>query len=137
MAKRKAPKTQIARQELPDTGPGRYHHARFMADCAPATEAMLRKAFANGDQLVAKRVPIDGLPVVVILAAYLRDYGAELVDDYDVLLDRYWEHKPDCAHNDKFFASCIYLLHQRGQVPEDAAYTSINVPGIYEELFNA
>lgn len=136
MAKRKAPKTQIARQELPVTGPERYHAARFMADCSPATDAMLRKAFLNGDQLVARRVPIDGLPVVVILASYLRDYGAELVDDYDALLDRYWENKPDCNHNDKFFASCIWILWQRVQTPEDQAYTNINVPGIYEELFN-
>lgn len=135
MTKRKAPVAKIKRQELPAFGKDRYHHVRFMADCTPATDAMLRKAFKAGNQLVARRVPIDGLPVVVIMAAYLKEYGSDLVDDYDALLDRYWEYKPDCAHNDKFFASCIWILWQRGQTPEDAAYDSINVPGIYEELF--
>lgn len=134
MARRK-PTTKMARQELPITGPARYHATRFLADCSPKTERFLRDAFKEGDQLVARRVPIDGLPAVVILSAYLKDYDAALVDDHDALLDRYWENKEQCSHNDKFFASCIYILAQRYQSPSDEAYASINVPGIYEELF--
>lgn len=132
---RKKPATQMARQELPITGPERYHAARFLADCSTKTAEFLRKAFKAGDQLVARRVPIDGLPAVVILAAYLKDYGGDLTDDHDALLDRYWENRDGCSHNDKFFASCIYILAQRCQSPSDEAYASINVPGIYEELF--
>ncbi len=136
MPKRKKPATQMVRQELPATGPGRYHAARFLADCTPETDTMLRAAWANGDQLMSRRVPVDGLPAVVILAAYAHDHGAELVDDYDALLERYRENIKECSHNDKFFASCILHLSERYQSPSDEAYESINVPGIYEELFN-
>lgn len=134
--KRAAPKTNIARQELPMVGPGRYHATRFLADCSPRTEQFLRDAFKEGDQLVARRAPIDGLPAVVILAAYLHDHGAELVDDYAALLERYWGNRSQCSHNDKFFASCICILAERYQSPSEEAYASINIPGIYEELFS-
>jgi hypothetical protein len=125
----------MARQELPITGRARYHATRFLADCTDATERFLRAAWASGDQLVARRVPVDGLPAVVIMAAYAKDYGSELVDDFDALLERYKENVLNCSHNDKFFASCICILSERYQSPSDEAYESINVPGIYEELF--
>lgn len=135
MIRRHKPKNSMAAQNLPITGPGRYHSARFLADCDPATEAMLRKTWAAGDQLVVRMVPVDALPAVVILAAYAKEYGVALVDDHDALLLRYWEHLKECSHNDKFLASCICILAGNGQAPSDEAFASVNVPGIYEELF--
>lgn len=118
----------------PTIGPARFTVARFLSDCCEETRTFLIEQWSEGNQLVARRVPVDGLPPVVILSAYAREYGVELVDDYDALLERYQENIADCCHPDKFMASCICILKERYQVPEDEAYEVINIPKIYEEL---
>lgn len=116
-------------------GPGRYTPGRFLSDCSEDTRDFLVSNWSEGNQLVARRVPVDGLPPVVLLACYARQYGVELVDDYEALLERYWENVGECYHPDKFMASCIIHLHARGLAPGDEAFESVNIPKIYEELF--
>jgi hypothetical protein len=119
---------------VPLTGRARYTVERFLSDCSPATAKLLRAAWANGDQLAARRVPADGLPCVLILASYARVYGVELVDDFDALLERYKELESEFYHPDKFFGSCICLLAAHGQWPDEVSFESIGIPHIYEEL---
>lgn len=116
-------------------GRKRFTPARFLSDCCEESRDLITKAWKRGDQLAARRVPVDALPCVVIMAGYLRLYGAALVDDFDALIERYKDQVKECAHPDKFFASCIWVLHQRFLQPDEEAFESINVPAIYEELF--
>lgn len=116
-------------------GRGRLTPERFLSDCSPETRSFLTKAWKRGDQLVASRVPVDGLACVVIMAAFLRTYSVNLVDDFDALIDRFEMYVKDIAHPDKFFASCIGILNRRFQQPDEEAFDSINIPAIYEELF--
>ena len=122
-------------REQPETGPDRFTVFRFLSDCADATREYLLAQWAEGNQLESGRVPVDGLPPVVILATYARSYGVELVDDFEVLIDKYRDNIRDCAHPDKFFASCCSLLFDRGMYPDEVSFQSINIPSIYEELF--
>lgn len=115
-------------------GRARYTVDRFFEDCCEETINTLRKAWEEGDQLASTRVPIDGLPCVLLLATYARLYGVSLVDDYDALIERYQENVGDFSHNDKFFSGCICILYARGQYPGEEAFESINIPAIYEEL---
>lgn len=127
-------KTPVAQFPPRPTGKARFTVERFLSDCCEKTRKYLVGQWKQGNQLVARKVPFDGLPPVVILAAYAKLYGVELVDDYDALLDRYRENIEECCHPDKFFSSCILLLADRGQIPSDEAFESINVPNLYEEL---
>lgn len=119
---------------VPVVGPGRYTATRFLSDCSDETYWFLVNSWKEGDQLDSHGVPVDGLPAVVILAAYARQYGVDLVDDYVALLDRYWETLKETNHPDKFFASCIVILDETGQAPDEASFETIRVPDIYEEL---
>lgn len=119
----------------PSTGPGRFTVERFLCNCTDATKELLLANWREGNQLVAKRVPIDALPAVLILASYAYDYGIELVDDYDALIERFLMYRSDCAHPDKFMASCITILYERGLSPDDESFEAINIPNLYEELF--
>jgi len=116
-------------------GRERYTPQRFMSDCCDETYKMLVDAWCEGSQLVARRVPVDGLPCVLIMASYLRGFDIDLVDDFDALVFRYDEHITECAHPDKFFASCISILHRRYLRPGDEAFEMVRVPSIYEEMF--
>lgn len=117
-----------------ETGRARYTVARFLSDCCEQTRNFLVEQWAEGNQLEAKRVPVDGLPPVVMLTAYAWEYEVELVDDYGALLERYDEHITEFAHPDKFFSSCISLLAERGECPDDEGFEMLNIPAIYEEL---
>ena len=115
-------------------GRARYTPARYLSDCSAETEAYLRENWAEGNQLNSDEVPTDGLPCVVMLACYAREYGVELVDDYVRLLDRYWEEIKEFAHPDKFFSSSIVIMDETGATPEEASFESICIPAIYEAL---
>lgn len=116
------------------TGPARYTVERFLSDCCESTERYLRENWAEGNQLLVDEIPTDALPPVVMLACYARQYGVDLVDDYTVLLDRYWEEAADFYHPDKFFSSSILVMDETGAVPEEVSFETINIPAIYEEL---
>lgn len=135
---RKKPKSSIVaptQNQEAVTGPLRYNATRFLSDCCDSTWAFLKGEWAEGNQLGSRKVPVDALPAVVILSSYARQYGVELVDDFDALLERYNDNMRECSHPDKFFASCVVILSERGQVPDDASFESIRIPEIYEELF--
>lgn len=117
------------------TGRARFTVERFFEDCCEQTATMLKKAWKRGDQLVSARVPVDGLPCVLILAAYAKVYEVELVDDFDALVERYEEHVGEFSHNDKFMGSCICIVWGNTRyLPEVASFEAINIPAIYEEL---
>ena len=120
----------------PTLGPARYTATRFLSDCSDETYWFLVNNWKEGDQLDSYGIPVDGLPAVVILAAYARQYGVDLVDDYVALLDRYWETLKETYHPDKFFASCIVILDETGQSPDEVSFETIRIPSIYEELLS-
>ena len=126
------PRTEPA--PVPITGPERYTVARFLSDCCDETYHFLIEQWAEGNQLEARRVPVDGLPPVVMLTAYAWEYGVELVDDYAALLERYDEHIEEFSHPDKFFSSCISIMAERGECPDPETFESLRIPQIYEEL---
>jgi len=74
----------------------RYTVDRLLCNCSGGTRTTLLRAFKSGDQFVAARVPVDALPVIVLLASFLRLYGAELVDDFDALIERYFNRITEC-----------------------------------------
>lgn len=127
-------KTQPAQRRSP-VGPDRFTVERFMSNCTDATKKFLIHNWKEGNQLVARKVPVDGLPVVLIIAAYARDYDVELVDDYEALIQRYLDHVDQCWHPDKFMASCITILYERGLSPSDEAFEAVKIPELYEEFF--
>lgn len=116
------------------TGRDRFTVDRFLSDCGSETREFLLKQWSKGNVIRAAKVPVDGLPPVVILSAYAKEYGVSLVDDYEALLERYRDHVKEVCHPDKFLCSCILILAERFQVPSDEAFEAVNVPSIYEEL---
>lgn len=120
---------------VPTLGPGRYTPDRFLSNCSDETYWYLVNSWKEGNQLIVDEIPIDGLPAVVILAAYARLYGVDLVDDYKALLDAYWWNVAEVFHPDKFFASCIIHLDEYGAAPELESFQTIHIERIYEELF--
>lgn len=133
--KRNAHVEPKATAPAPPTGPKRFTAARFLSNCSDRSQEYLTTNWRNYEQLNSDEVPTDALPAVVIIACYARTYGVDLVDDYTRLLDRYWEEIDECFHPDKFFASCIVILDETEQVPDDLSYETIGIPAIYEELF--
>jgi len=135
VSKRKIKKpTATVAVEQREFGPDRFTVFRFMSDCLPETRQFLMDEWALGNQLEAAKVPYDGLPAVLILAAYAASHGADLVDDYDRLIERFRDQVWEVAHPDKFFASCCAILYDRGMYPDEISFQSINIPAIYEEL---
>jgi hypothetical protein len=134
MPKKPQSKLKQAPAALPLRGSERYCVDRFLGDCSDETYKFLKAQWMEGNQLFASRIPVDGLPPVVMLAAYARLYSVELVDDYDLLIERYQCHIKECYHPDKFFSSCISILADRGQYPELESFEILNIPNIYEEL---
>lgn len=132
--------SKAKRQAIPEsapepiTGRGRFTPTRFLSDCCDDTYWYLINEWKQGNQLRMDVLPVDASPAVLILARYAKDYGAELVDDYEALLDMYWNNVNEVRHPDKFFASCIVNLDDRGMSPDEESYESINIPTIYEEL---
>lgn len=128
------PAAPTVERPAPVLGPARYTVPRFLSNCTDETYWYLVNNWKEGNQLDSYDIPVDGLPAVVILACYARQYGVDLVDDYVALLDRYWETIKETAHPDKFFASCITILDETGQAPDDISFETIKVEQIYEEL---
>jgi len=116
------------------TGPERFTVARFLSDCCDETYQYLRGEWREGNQLMARRVPVDALPAVVILARFGRDFDVAVVDDYDALIERYRDHIKECYHPDKFLASVIAMQHETGHFPGPEVYDDLKIERIYEEL---
>lgn len=119
---------------VPTLGPGRYNATRFLSNCSDETYWYLVNNWKEGNQLVTEDIPIDGLPAVLILACYARQYGVDLVSDYNALMDAYWWNVAEVQHPDKFFASCIIHLDEYGAAPDPVSFDTIKIERIYEEL---
>lgn len=118
------------------TGRDRFTTERFLGGIGDAVaKDLIRLSLSSGYQLSTRALHSQTLPAVLILAAYSRYHvDVELVDDYDKLLEMYQEVIPECAHPDKYLASCICILHPREQFPSLAAFEDINVPQLFTEL---
>lgn len=116
----------------------RWSVERFMGGIGDAVlKSCLRMALRSGYQLRTILVPEQALPAVVILACYAVNYqGVELVDEYDTLLELYYQSVQDntCAHPDKYLATCIYLLHKRDQFPSLDSFKDVRVDDLFEQL---
>jgi hypothetical protein len=114
----------------------RFTVERFLGNCSIETRDMLKAVWRDGEQLASEEVPVDGLPCVVLLAAYARNNGVDLVDDYPRLIERAAEYMGAFDHPDKFLVSgaCNAYLAQGDRPVSDEAFEAVHVPQIYEEL---
>lgn len=138
--KPRSEKKQVMHVEPRPVGREKYTVARFFSECEARTRDTLMKALRSGYKLAARKVPRDGLPCVVILAAYARACEVDLVDDYDVLVSRLDDalaYEGQVKHPDLFFASSIRILATapgRPSLPSIEAFHGIWVHEIYDEL---
>lgn len=118
------------------TGRARFTVERFFGGVGdPLATDMALCALRSGYQLEVRNIHEQTLPAMVILACYSRYYvDVELVDDYDQLLRNYQEAITQCAHPDKFMASCICILDPREQFPSIEAFEAINLPTLFSEM---
>lgn len=98
------------------------------------------RALRSGYQLESATIPYQAVPAVLMLACYSREYeDVELVDDYEGLVRAYREAVSEtgqCAHPDLYLASCISILHDRGQVPSYEGFLDVRMDKMYNELTN-
>lgn len=99
-------------------------------------------ALYSGHQLSVKTLDFQQVPAVLILACYARTYlGAELVDDYEALIEAHKEAtRPPgglTAHPDLYLPSCICILHGRDQSPCWEAFQDVNVPELFDLMVRA
>ncbi len=133
-------KKQVMQVDARPVERDKYTVARFFSECEAGTRDVLIKALRSGFKLAARKVPRDGLPCIVILAAYARACEVDLVDDYDVLIDRLENalmSEGAVKHPDLFFASSCRILHTapgRPSLPAIEGFHSIWIHEIYEEL---
>lgn len=114
-----------------------YTVKRFLeTGTSKKTAEMLRKTWKENDQLVASKVPRDGLVQVVIMSAWGLRVDMELVDDYDALLERMRDvlKEGDVDHPDCFFASSVCIMAARGDVLTVGGFEQLNIPGIFCDL---
>lgn len=125
-------------QKHPGTGPERFTIERFLHGIGDAVaKDLTRLALSSGYQLEVRKMHPQTLPAILILACYSRYYvDVELVDDYDRLIDEYQTAIAECAHPDKFMASCICILHPREQFPSYEAFEAIGMPNLFPQLTN-
>lgn len=132
--RKRQPKEQVELVKYTD----RHTVQRFVGGIGDAVlVSCLLMALRSGYQLRTILVPEQALPAVVILASYAVNYqGVELVDDFDTLLDLYYQAVEDntCAHPDKYLATCIYLLHKREQFPSIESFHDVRVHELFEEM---
>lgn len=123
-------------QKAPGTGPERFTVTRFLHGIGDAVaQHLFQLALSSGYQLNVKMMHVQTLPAMLILACYSRYYvDVELVDDYDRLIEDYQASMADCAHPDKFMASCICILHPREQFPSYEAFEAIGMPALFPQL---
>jgi len=133
MAKPRAKIVMPVREEI---GPVRYSQERLFWGVEPATVKALKQVWADDEQLATEAVPEDSLCVVILLAAWGRRFGVELVDDYDLLLQRARDAMAasNLHHPDLYFVSCVCILAQREDAPTVGAFEQINIPEHYENL---
>lgn len=137
--RQRAPREQKGEvQKVAGTGPERFTVERFLHGIGDAVAKHLTLvSLSSGYQLSVKKMHPQTLPAMLILACYSRYYvDVELVDDYDRLIDDYLQNVPECAHPDKFMASCICILHPREQYPSYEAFEAIGMPALFPQLVN-
>lgn len=134
--RQREPREKKEVQQAVGTGPGRFTVERFLHGIGDAVaKHLLQMALTSGYQLNVKMMHPQTLPAMVILACYSRYYmDVELVDNYDRLLDDYQTVVAECAHPDKFMASCICILHPREQFPSYEAFEAIGMPNLFPQL---
>jgi len=115
-----------------------YTADRFLDGMSKKLAQGLRKAWAAGGQLVSEKVPKEALPAVLILAAWGERIEVQIVDDYEVLLERTRQAFKDNGlhHPDLFFASAICIMAERGQELTVGSFETINIPNLFNEFFN-
>lgn len=136
--KRQQRAEQAEMQKHPGTGPDRFTIERFFGGVVdPVLKDVTCVSLSSGYQLETRMIHPQMLPAILILACYSRYYeDVELVDNYDRLRERFLEEITDCAHPDKFLASCITILDPHEQYPSLEAFESVNVPALFRELVN-
>lgn len=138
MKKRKQREVKGEVQKTPGTGPDRFTVERFIHGVGDVVAKHLTLiSLSSGYQLMTKNLHPQTLPAILILACYSRYYvDVELVDDYDRLVEEYQTAMAECAHPDKFMASCICILHLRDQYPSYEAFEAIGLPSLFSQLVN-
>lgn len=129
-----ARKAKAAPQE--DVGPVRYTQERLFWGIEEGMVKQLKALWKDAEQLEVSGLPDECLCVVIMMAAWARRGGIDLVDDYDALIQRARDafEAGELHHPDLFFVSCVCILHRRDDVPSIGAFTQINIPEHYENL---
>lgn len=117
----------------------RFTVERFLGGIGDAVARdQLVVALQSGYQIKVSTLDYQLVPAVLILACYaLHHLDAELVDDYEKLVEVYREAVSEfgmMAHPDLFMASCISLLHKRQEYPSLDTFYTINVPELFEQM---
>lgn len=127
-------------EPLPKDEPGtRYTQERLFWGIEQETIKDLKEAWNEGETLSVELLPDETLCAVLMLAAYARKQGIDIVDDYDALINKVQEKLTTHSihHPDLFMVSMICILHARGDEPSLGGLTQINIPEHFENLFRA
>lgn len=96
-------------------------------------------ALGSGYQLNADAPRGDVVPAIFILATYARlALGIELVDDYELLVERQRAAFKDyCHHPLLYLASSTCIMLARGETPSIEGFTDVGVDRVFAELVDA
>lgn len=131
-----ARKPKEVSQAFTETGPVRYSQDRLFWGADASTVKELKKVWKDEEQLATEQVPEDILCVVIMMAAWGRRFGIDVVDDYDTLLQRAYDLMvaQSLHHPDLFFVSCICILHKRNEEPTVGGFEQLSIPEHFATL---
>jgi hypothetical protein len=132
-----APRAKRVQQAPPeDVGPVRYTQERLFWGIDSDTVKALKQVWKDGEQLATEAIPDEAICCVIMLAAWGRRFGVDLVDDYEVLLQRARDGMLETRihHPDLYFVSCACILYQRNEEPTIGGFEQIGIPAHYEAL---
>jgi hypothetical protein len=130
------PRAKVVMPVKEDIGPVRYSQERLFWGADPSTAKELKKVWKDEEQLATESVPEDVLCVVIMMAAWGRRFGIDIVDDYDLLLQRARDlmEAQVLHHPDLFFVSCICILHRRNEEPTVGGFEQLAIPEHFANL---
>lgn len=133
-----APRKQKQAVQAPpeETGPVRYTQERLFYGCDSDLTKALKQVWKDGEQLATETIPDEGLCVVTMMAAWGRRFGVDVVDDYELLLQRCRDAMAEMRihHPELFFVSCICILFQRNEEPTIGGFEQVGVPDHFANL---
>lgn len=131
-----ARKAKVQESPPEDVGNVRYSQERLFWGADAQAIKELKAVWKEGEQLASESVPHELLCVVIMMAAWGRRFGLDIVDDYDLLLQRARDamEASELHHPDLFFISCLCILHRRNDEPTVGGFEQIGIPEHFSNL---